>query len=422
MTYTRKIYGFCVAVLCTFFMIGCSAVKETSDIAFELDLSTIFSADSGARQVFDDKGNIKLNIFASICKAKDNSQTVGHGDFIKQVDEEIFYPATKTTKIEFKDLEIGEKYSVYVDISTVEEGDEQPTSVFYGETIFEVKAGTNVVRFTIGSKEANIDVILRVYEDAITIPTPTGYYGYVVFELHNGEEKHVFFQKVNSETNSFSQNYNQNYNNYTFGQKVEACAYYVLSTKGDIKETIFYVNGEIEETFNDNKCVVLMKTKNPVKRMVLPEYNSSREYSIPLTLALQDGSQSLITSGLALPVITADNYENCTIATIEDKNNQITITPNTPGANASVTFTASSIDNSNNPYNDVLYAWFLNGNVVVDNSGDPITTDYIEVTLSGNDDIQKTDDPSEPKINTLMLIVSKNSEMQSAIWQFTVVE
>lgn len=149
MTYTRKIYGFCVAVLCTFFVIGCSAVKETSDIAFELDLSTIFSADSGARQVFVDKDNITLNISASICKAKDNPQTGGHGDFIKHVNEEIFYPATKTTKIEFKDLEIGEKYSVYVDISTVEEGNEQAPFVFKGNTDFVVKAGTNDVRFTL---------------------------------------------------------------------------------------------------------------------------------------------------------------------------------------------------------------------------------------------------------------------------------
>lgn len=412
MTYTRKIYGFCVAVLCTFFVIGCSAVKETSDIAFELDLSTIFSADSGARQVFDGKDNIKLNISASIYKAKDNSQTVGHGDFIKHVDEEISYPAAKTTKIEFKDLEIGESYSVSVYITTV--GEE--TSVFNGETSFEVKAGTNVVSLTMEDSR-KYPVKLSVDASGVNIPLSNFYYSYILFKVDNGKGANYYgFTKI-TEDNKASVRHT--FNNYNVLQKTTAKVFYVITT-----EEISWANADL----NDNDTNTMETELDALTYTVLKESDSKIYYVVPdkvVNLGLNDSikvSQSLITSGLALPVITAesDNDEICTITTA-DGPAKITINTNATVA-PSVTFTASSIDNSNNPYNDVLYAWFLNGNVVVDNSGDPITTDYIEVTLSGNNDIQKTDDPLEPKINTLMLIVSKDSEMQSAIWQFTVVE
>lgn len=213
-------------------------------------------------------------------------------------------------------------------------------------------------------------------------------YSYILFKVtdHSNNKEWFSFKKIDKETDKVS----NLFNSYFIMQKTSIQAFYVIS-KTEIQ------SGNIGS--------------NTYSYSILKQSEELLYYVVPgkvVDLDLNDSinvSQTLITSGLALPVITAksDNDEICTIeGATADEPAEITIKPNATES-PSVTFTASSNDG-------VSYAWFLNGNSV--STGNPYN-----LTLSGNTNLNTAD-----QINTLMLIVSKDSEMQSAIWQFTVVE
>ncbi|MGI5069559.1 hypothetical protein HRO26_00155 [Treponema pectinovorum] len=414
MTYKRKIYGFCIGVFCALFMLGCSAIEETSSVAFNLDLTSLSLENSNARQVLDSEGqNIKLRVLARLMKADFEHSSHQEEERNNQM-LDIFYPQTKNANLAFRDLEVGESYRIFVNIWTVEEGqDFQISLVANGEATFEVKSGENQVRLEL-TKDTGITVMLAADISEIEIPSSTEYHRYILFKLTNTLDNKTWYGLEEAKKLGEGKVWH-GFAGYDALLRTKAQVSYII-TKDEISWAGKDSAGKYQnKTSIDGLKYSVLAASDEKTYFVAPTSSNDSEKFANFTIkldTLQSQSQGVEVGVLATPKIVYE-AKNCTVVEPPSSSTIYGLTlPQSPAPSPTIKLTAKTKDN-NSYESGVAYEWFLNGSKMQETDG---------VSSDGSFTLKPTENSkiNSEGINTVMVIVSKDGQMQSAIWQFNI--
>ncbi|WP_147634513.1 hypothetical protein [Treponema pectinovorum] len=411
MTYKRKIYSFCIGAFCALFMLGCSAIEETSSVGFNLDLTSLSLENSNARQVFDSEGqNIKLRVLARVMKADFEHSSHQEEEHNNQM-LEIFYPQTKNVNLTFRDLEVGESYRIFVNIWTVEEGqDFQISFVANGEATFEVKPGDNQVRLTL-TKDTGIMVMLGADISKIELPQSTEYHRYILFKLTNTLDNKTWYGFEDAKNVEEGKVWH-GFAGYDALLRTKAQVSYII-TKDEIKWAGKDSAGKYQNrTSIDGLKYSVLAASDEKTYFVAPTSSNGSEKLANFTIkldTLQSQSQGVEVGVLATPKILYE-AKNCTVVEPPSSSTIYGLTLSQSPTSPTIKLTAKTKDN-NSYESGVVYEWFLNGSKMQETDG---------VSSDGSFTLKPTENSkiNSEGTNTVMVIVSKDGQMQSAIWQF----
>lgn len=385
---------------------GCSAVDEGT-IAFNLDLSPLFSENQSLRSASRDAASDCMVATASVCEMSENKhdpdsgQTHGNDHFESFGQSvKVSYP-NLSAGFEFRGLKVGKTYSVDVNIH------QDDYWLAGGGTKLKLRSGLNTAVIQI-TREKHKTVTLQVNLGDVGIPDSSNknYHRYILFYLNNGDllqnsGKGTDYYGL-EEVEGADQDIKHSFGGYTSLTKTTAQVFYIITANKVSwagKDSNGYINKEsTDSAYTALKYAVLRESKK--QAYFVPNDNNTLELSFlePGTYTATVGTTTLAKPEISYVANGCEVAEPTTDSPYKVRNFQSAET-----SGPSIEFTA---DGQYGP--DTTYEWFLNGSSV--SSSD---SSY-ELSLSENTIIHTGE------TNTLMVIVKSGGELQSAIWQFTV--